>query len=208
MRRTIVLLGASVLALAGCTTENNGTPSTSAGTPSQTLPSGPADEVPGPGVPRVESPIDITHFQQAPCDSLTTTQVSELLGSGVTPKPDLNSPAGPSCIWNTPRISQAGAHVTFTNVDKLGLTSIYRAQGKKYPFFVQMDPIDGYPIVAYGVADERSNRGRCTVALGTSDTQVADINIAQSEENIGKKDPCAAAHDVAAKVLGNLKAGK
>jgi hypothetical protein len=93
-------------------------------------------------------------------------------------------------------------------VDKLGLTSVYKARGKQYSFFMPLDAIDGYPIVAYGPVDERVSRGRCTIALGTSDTQAVDINIARSEEKIGKKDPCAAAHDVAAKVLGNLRTVK
>ena len=42
------------------------------------------------------------------------------------------------------------------------------------------------------------------LAVGTSDQTDVDISITQSEDNIGKKDPCAAAHDVAAKVVGNL----
>ncbi|MEQ0563142.1 DUF3558 domain-containing protein [Amycolatopsis sp. NEAU-NG30] len=208
MRRAILLISGSLLVLTACTPKNDGSPLASAPTPSQASPSGSTDQVPGPGVPKVENPIDITHFQQTPCDSLTPNQIEELLGSGITPKPEPDSQAGPSCSWNAADSSQAGVHVIFANVDKLGLTSVYRAKGTTYPFFEPLDPIDGYPLVAYDGEGDQSAKGRCTVAMGTSDTQAVDISIAQSEEKVGKRNPCAAARDVAAKVLGNLKAGK
>ena len=208
MRRTILLISASLLVLTACTQKNDGSPSASSNTPGQVAPSSSTDQVPGPGVPKVETPIDVTHFQQTPCDSLTPSQINDLLGSNITPKPEPTSPAGPSCIWNTPNISQAGVHVTFTNVDKLGLTSVYRARGTTYPFFKPLEPVNGYPLVAYDGEGDQSTKGRCTVAMGTSDTQTVDINIAQSETNIGKKDPCAAAREVAGKVLENLRNGK
>ncbi|VVJ24298.1 Uncharacterised protein [Amycolatopsis camponoti] len=43
--------------------------------------------------------------------------------------------------------------------------------------------------------------------MGTSDTQTVDISVDQSEKNIGKNDPCEAARQVTAMVLGNAKAG-
>ncbi|WP_230863084.1 DUF3558 family protein [Amycolatopsis camponoti] len=81
------------------------------------------------------------------------------------------------------------------------------AKGTTYPFFEPLEPVDGYPLVAYdGVGDQRA-RGECTVAVGTSDTQTVDISVDQSEKNIGKNDPCEAARQVTAMVLGNAKAG-
>jgi hypothetical protein len=208
MRRTVVMLSASLLLLTACTPTKNGTPSPSTNTLSQPPSSGSADQLPGPGVPAVTNPIDIGHFQQSPCDSLTTEQVDSLLGQGASRKPDPNGQAGPECFWHSAGASQASVGIIFVNADKRGLTSVYQANGSQYKFFKPLDAIDDYPVVAYGVADERNSRGRCTVALGVSDTQAVDINIAQSEENIAHKDPCAAARDVAAKVLSNLKAGK
>ena len=208
MRRTFVLLSASLLTLAACTSTNQGNPLHSGDDPSQASPSSVADSVPGPGVPKVETPIDTTRFQQAPCNTLTEVQISDLLGPDVIPKPDLNGPGGPGCTWNVPKVSQAGVSVIFNKVNNGGLTTIYEKKGTKFPFFMPMDSIDGYPAVAYGLIDERSTRGRCAIALGTSDRDIVDVSIAQSEENIGKKDPCAAAHDVAGMVLGNLRAVK
>jgi hypothetical protein len=92
--------------------------------------------------------------------------------------------------------------VIFTNIDKRGLTSVYEHQ---YRFFLPLNPVDGYPAAAYGLADDRAARGRCQIAIGTSDQQTVDIAVAQSEDNIGKKDPCEAARGVASYVLGNLR---
>lgn len=208
MRRTLLLLSASLLALTACTPETGGTASPSSSTPGQASSSGSADEVPGNGVPKVENPLDISHFQQTPCDSLTSDQSKELLGPDVTTKPAVDDPAGPTCHWNVPAISQASVGVTYFKRTRLGITSIYKAKDTTYPFFMPMDPIDGYPIVAFGETDERNSRGRCSIAIGTSDTQQVDLSISLPEAKIGKKDPCTAARDVASKVLDNLRKAK
>ncbi|MEV6872743.1 DUF3558 domain-containing protein [Amycolatopsis sp. NPDC051128] len=200
------MISASLLALTACTTEKPGTASPSdSRVPSQTQPSGTADAVPGAEVPKVNSPIDITHFLQEPCDSLTAAQIEALLGAGVTPKTDLAAPAGPSCSVHPPSVTDASVVVIFSTVDKRGLTSIYQAQGTKYPFFMPMDAIDSYPVVAYGIADDRKTHGSCQIAIGTSDQQTVDIAVTQSKQNVGKPDPCDAAHGVAISVLGNLR---
>ncbi|HEY3468460.1 MAG TPA: DUF3558 domain-containing protein [Amycolatopsis sp.] len=205
MRRTLIPIGAAVLLLSACTTTNGGTPSPSSPTSDQPTTSGSATGLPGPGVPKVESPIDVTHFKSAPCDALTADQITGLLGPGVTPKTDLNAPAGPSCSIHPPEVTQAGVLVIFTDVDDRGLTSLYAAKDVKYPFFMPLSPVDGYPVVAYGLADDRASRGTCQIAVGTSDQQTVDIGVTQSEQNVGKTDPCEAARGVAASVLGNLR---
>jgi hypothetical protein len=207
MRRLLIVISASLLALTACTTEKPGTATPSGSVPSQTQAPGTADTVPGPGVPKVDSPIDVAHFLQAPCDSLTSKQIESLLGAGVTPKTELDAPAGPSCSLHPPSVTDASVVVVFSNVDKLGLTSIYQARGTKYPFFMPMDTIDSYPVVAYGIVDERNTHGRCQVAIGASDRQTVDVAVAQSKENIGQKDPCTAARGVASMVLENLRKG-
>jgi hypothetical protein len=97
--------------------------------------------------------------------------------------------------------------VTYIKANTTGLTAIYEKQGTTFPFFQPMESIDGYPTVAYGLVDERSD-GRCAIALGTSDQEVIDVAVAQSEKNIGKSNPCAAAHNVVSDVLGNLRGAK
>jgi hypothetical protein len=204
MRRIVIPISASILVLTACTTTNGGTASPSSLSTNGPTTSSSAD-IPGPGVPKVASPIDISHFKLAPCDSLTAEQVTDLLGPGVTPKADLNAPGGPSCSIHPPQVTQAGVLVIFTNVDNRGLTSVYAAKDVRFPFFMPLSPVDGYPIVAYGLADDRTTHGTCQIAVGTSDQQTVDIGVTQSEQNVGKKDPCEAARNVAASVLDNLR---
>jgi hypothetical protein len=207
MRRTITLVCVSLLAFAAsCTDKTNGTASPSANPSNQSSSPSPSSEgVPGPGVPKVETPLDVSHFQQTPCDSLTSSESQELLGRDVIAKPVVDDPAGPTCNWDVPAVSQAGVGVTYFKKTQLGLTGIYQSKGTTYPFFEPLEPIDGYPTVAFGTVDERNTKGRCLLALGTSDTQQVDIAISLSEGNISKEDPCKAAHEVAAKVLTNLR---
>lgn len=211
MRRILIMLVSGTLATAAaCTTTTSGNPSATSGT-SSTTQSSPSqsnsNEVPGPGVPKVDSPINTSRFLRAPCDSLTRDQVTELLGSGAEAKPDVAAPAGPTCDWHPAGASHAAVHVIFGAVDNLGLTSVYRARGTTYKLFEVLEPIDGYPVVAYGTSDRRTTDGMCAVALGTSDRSTMDVAISQSEENVGKQDPCDAARTVAVKVLENVRKG-
>ncbi|WP_439376565.1 DUF3558 domain-containing protein [Amycolatopsis lexingtonensis] len=200
-----VSLGAALLVLSACGTTNGGTPVPVTSAPSAPPSSEPADEVPGPGVPKVANPLDMTRFEQAPCAALTPAQVAGLLGADAETKPDLDAPAGPTCNWEAP--GRAGVGVIFGHLDKRGLTSVYAAKGKAYPFVEPLEPVDGYPLVAYDGAGDQRARGECTVAVGTSDTQAIDISVNQSEKNIGKSDPCQAAREVTAMVLGNARSG-
>lgn len=204
MRRALALAPLALFALAGCsaTTPGQAVPAESTGPP--TARTTPADEVPGPGVPKVPNPIDITRFKQNPCAALTAEQISSLLGDEARVVPDPKGAGGPGCGW----FSQAHLVVLFPNVDKLGLTSIYRAKGGTYPFFAPLAPVDGYPVVAYGIEDVRARLGECNVALGTSDRETVDVSITQSPAHKGEKDPCESAREVAGKVLGNLRGGR
>lgn len=211
MRRILILLASGTLAtLAACTTTTSGNPSTANGANSSS-PSVPSqsnsNEVPGPGVPKVDKPIDTSRFRQSPCESLPQDQVTELLGNGAKAKPDVAAPAGPTCDWHPAGTSHAAVHVIFGTVDNLGMTSVYRAKGTTYKLFEVLAPIDGYPVVAYGTSDMRSTDGICAVAVGTSDRSTMDVAISQSEENVGKKDPCDAARTIASKVLDNVRKG-
>jgi hypothetical protein len=205
MRRTVPMFSALLLTVVACSPTNPGKPSVPSTGSNAESPPATNKTVPGPGVPKVEHPIDVAHFKKNPCDALSETQVEALLGSNSSSKPDLQAPAGPTCDWDSDGVSQAGVGVIFVTADEFGLTSVYEAKGKQYQFVEPLDAIDGFPTAAYGVNDERTTRGRCAIALGVSDTQTVDVHVAQSELNIGKKDPCAAAHDVAAQVLSNLR---
>jgi hypothetical protein len=199
MRRSVVLLSASLLALTACSDTKAGT-----ATPVTTSPSS-ADTLPAPGVPRVETPVDTTRFKQAPCKALTAEEIASLLGSGATAEEQLDASGGPTCDWHPSGTTQAKVGVIFNKVNQAGLTGIYEKQGSTFRLFMPMEPVAGLPAVAYGLKDERTDGGRCAIAVGTSDHEMIDVSITQSEVNVGKKDPCAAAHEVAEKVAANIK---
>lgn len=199
MRRSLVLLSASLLFLTACSDTKSGT-ATPVATPSNST-----NDVPGPGVPKVETPVDTTRFKQAPCEALTSDEVTTLLGSSATAKEQLDAPGGPTCNWQPGGTTQATVGVIFNKVNQAGLTGIYEKQGSTFRLFMPVDPVEGLPAVAYGLKDERSSSGRCALAVGTSDQEMIDVSITQSEANVGKKDPCAAAHEVAEKVVDNIK---
>ncbi|WP_370970473.1 DUF3558 domain-containing protein [Amycolatopsis sp. cg9] len=200
----IVSLGAALLMLAACSTTSGGTPVPVSSAPSVSPSATASDEVPGPGVPKVANPVDLTTLEQSPCNALTPTQVAGLLGSGVETKPEPGAGVGPVCNWEAP--GRAGIGIIFGKLDKRGLTRVYAEKGKAYPFVEPLEPVGGYPLAAYDGLGDRRAEGECTVAVGTSDTQTIDISVNQSEKNIGKSDPCEAAREVTAMVLGNARA--
>ncbi|MFF1607144.1 DUF3558 domain-containing protein [Amycolatopsis sp. NPDC058278] len=199
MRRSLVLLGASLLVLTACS-------DTKAGTASPvTTSSIPTDAVPGPGVPKVDSPLDTARFKRTPCESLPAEEVTTLLGSGATAKEELSAPGGPTCNWQPAGTTQATVGIIFNKVNQAGLTAIYEQQGSTFRLFIPVAPVEGLPAVAYGLKDERATSGRCAIAVGTSDHEMIDVSITQSEANVGKTDPCVAAHEVAEKIVENIK---
>jgi hypothetical protein len=207
MRRTILLISAITLTLSACSTPTtNGTPTPTSGGTSPSA-SKSADQLPGPGVPKVDNPIDLTQIKQTPCNALTETQAKELLGPEVEPKERLDGSTGPSCMWAPPSATRPTVNVLFSKSPDRGMTSVYEAKGKTYKLFEPLESIEGFPVTAYGTEDERTSRGKCSVALGTSDTETIDIVLEQSEANIGKKDPCDAAREAAIRVLTTVRGG-
>jgi hypothetical protein len=208
VKRPLLLgLGALMLLAAACASTQNGTaqPSSTGSTTSST--SDPTPQLPAAGAPAVASPIDTKQFQQKPCTTLTDAQIAELLGPDTQPKEEQIDNTGLGCSWHPKTVTQAAVSVIYSTKNRSGLTTIYQQQGTTYPLFIPMDPIDGYPTVAYGLVDQRTSNGKCAIALGTSNQDVVDVAVALSEGNVGKKDPCAAAHEVATTVLSNLRAG-
>ncbi|MFI0800428.1 Protein of unknown function [Amycolatopsis lurida] len=203
MRRTILVLSAAALVLSACstpTTNGTPTPSTTGSSPS---PSNSASLPPG--VPKVEHSIDVTQFKQAPCTALTDAQAKEILGP-TTESKQRDGAAGPACRWTVPSSLNPRIDVVFGSGPDGGTASVYAAKGKAYKLVEPLEPIDGYPVTAYGVTDRRAE-GDCSVSLGISDTQTIGIALLQSEANIGKKDPCDAAREGAVRVLATIRGG-
>ncbi|WP_326945806.1 DUF3558 domain-containing protein [Amycolatopsis sp. NBC_01307] len=205
MRRVLPIAGVAVLMLTGCTGTTRGNPRPSSESPGQTATPDTADQVPGPGVPKVETPVDLTRFRQFPCEALSESQAGELIGPEVQTRPDLESPAGPACSWNPPDASRPLVRVIFDRAATAGLTSFYKDKSVKYALFTPLQPINGYPVVAYGVYDARDTEGVCSVAVGTSDQEVFDVGLTLSQANVGKKDPCDVAREGAIRALTTIR---
>ncbi|UMP02314.1 DUF3558 domain-containing protein [Amycolatopsis sp. EV170708-02-1] len=203
MRRTVLIVGAVALTVCACSppaTDGTAAPTSGGVSPS---PSAPATAPPE--IPKVESPIDLARFKQAPCSALTKPQVGDLLGA--TPDGQArDGAAGPACTWVIPSTTRPLISVVFTNTQDSGTAKIYAAKGKSYRLVEPLKPVDGYPLTAYGITDERS-MGRCSAALGTSDTETIGIAAEQSEANVGKKDPCDVAREAAIRVLATIRGG-
>ncbi|RSM71018.1 DUF3558 domain-containing protein [Amycolatopsis sp. WAC 01375] len=203
MRRTVLIVGAVALAVSACSTPTtNGTPSPTSGGASLSQ----SDSANAPAeVPKVGTPIDLTRFKQTPCNALTKPQVEELLGASADGEAR-DGAAGPACTWVVPSTTRPLVSVVFSNTQDSGTARIYAAKGKSYQFMEPLEAVDGYPLTAYGMKDERS-AGRCSAALGTSDTETIGVAAEQSEANVGKKSPCAVAREVAIRVLATIRGG-
>ena len=89
-----------------------------------------------------------------------------------------------------------------------GVSAMYQAhEDEKLAFFEPLEPVEGYPAVAYGVLDYRKD-GECSVVTGTSDEIAFEIVLRLSAKNVGKKDPCDTAAMVAGMVVQTMKAAQ
>ncbi|WP_244162510.1 DUF3558 domain-containing protein [Amycolatopsis regifaucium] len=202
----MLLVFVTTLVLSACSPTTNGTatPTGKESAPSPTSPETGA-QLPGPGVPNVDIPIDLARFKQAPCSGLTDAQAQELVGPTVESKARPNGDAGPGCGWSPPAAARPLVYVVFGGQTNRGLTAVYEAKGKAYKFVEPLASVDDYPLVAFGAEDERATKGHCLVAVGTSNSEVISIGLEQSEANIGKKDPCDTAREVAIRVLATVR---
>ncbi|HKS44085.1 MAG TPA: DUF3558 domain-containing protein [Amycolatopsis sp.] len=188
----------AVTLVASCTADKTGDARPTGSTTSAPQPS---TESAAPGV---ATPLTTDRYEQSPCDGLTQDQIDRFLGTGVSPEPDLNAPGGPACNWHTSDGSGASIGIGFV---AKGLSRIYGGKGSAFAFFQPLGTIQGYPAVAYGVNDDRMTSGSCTVAVGTSDNSTIDVGATIRRQNIGKKDPCDAAYQVAQTIIDNIKRG-
>jgi hypothetical protein len=204
-RLPLIVAAFSVAVATGCTTATAGTPlrsSTTSKAPSSDAPPNSSDDLPSDGAPKVENPLDISHFEQSPCDVLTTGQSQEL---NIPATGEQQSDAlGESCTW---RNSETRGMVTikiFSGVNR-GLSSIYQeAEAKDFQHFEPINSIDGYPAVAYNV-DSPEPTADCSVAIGVTDQLAFDMTVALSNANINKKNPCELAATVAAMALKTMR---
>ncbi|EHR48879.1 hypothetical protein SacmaDRAFT_0578 [Saccharomonospora marina XMU15] len=163
-----------------------------------------AVELPGYGAPKVEHPLDITHFRQVPCDTLTVEQVRTFIGTEFETRSDPNAAAGPRCMWTPVGDNTPGMWAAFPNLSDRGLTTLYYNR-HDYAFFEETPPASGYPSLAYDLVDRRAD-GACIVRVGTSDQETLDVSVWLGDRKVGVLDPCKATHQVASAAVKTIKA--
>jgi len=207
------LLAASVIGLtfaSACTTASQGEPrpATTAETAPPTSSSGaPGDneELPFAGAPKVDNPLDTSRYEQDPCQSLTSDQVQPLNLPPTGETMD-NVALGKGCEWFNPD-TRGEVNIVFVVGDPRGLSPEYEVNNRHgWKYFDELPDIEGYPAVARSGTDDR-DIGRCTVVTGVADDMSFETVLRLSQDNIGQKDPCEVAVQVAGLALQTMKQG-
>ncbi|MDT8915853.1 DUF3558 domain-containing protein [Amycolatopsis sp. PS_44_ISF1] len=149
---------------------------------------------------RVTNPLPAGTLDRDPCRALTPGQLTNLLGATTLGEPS-DSGIARTCSWaNNDRGSLITIQFVYIWRDGLGHVYANRDAG----FFKEMDPVQGFPVVAYGPDDERSI-GRCGVAIGVADNAAFEADATISRSNVGKTDACDAARRIGDAVVTTLK---
>lgn len=216
-RRNIQALLAAALCLAlasACATTSQGQPqqagtsrSTGPDTSSTTAPTSTPQsggQLPSDGAPKVENPLDASQYQQHPCQMLTVAQLQEL--NLPAQGEQRVAPLGLACHWFN---QDSGGNVDLQWADRnpRGLSGDYAAhKAGRFAYFIEYPNIEGFPGVASDLSDGR-DKGACIVTVGVTDQLEFQAGLGLSLPNIGKKDPCEVAVQVAAMVLKTMKGG-
>jgi uncharacterized protein DUF3558 len=211
IRRSLLLAGLLGLVFAAaCTTTSKGDPlpanSTSVATSNSTpRTSGNEEELPFAGAPKVAVPLNTSRYEQDPCLSLSAEQAREL-NLPTVGKATENEVLGVGCEWNNEE-TRGNVTIVFIVDDPRGLSPEYDANNRKeWAYFEILPTIEGYPAVARSLVDDR-DIGHCTVVVGAADDMAFETILRLSQANVGRKEPCATAAEVAGLALKTMKQG-
>ncbi|SEF22330.1 Protein of unknown function [Amycolatopsis pretoriensis] len=200
--RVTVVAVASVLTLAGCTSEEPGTATPVSSAPQSSGASS------NPDVPKVATPLDPSKYLSEPCTIVPAPALSALkfTDPGTAQQRDEGlGAAGPSCGWQIRGEGQSMVVIIATgNRDRGagGLAGLYTAhETGQYPFLEPAPEVAGYPAVYVDKRDRRPN-GFCSLDMGVADDLVIAVHSGGYE---GADDSCAAASQVAAAIITTLK---
>lgn len=207
----LAVIALSTIGLAACTTTAEGNPipdqvnSTEASTPDDpsTNDDPPPDDLPSDGAPKVENPIDATHFEQNPCDALTRTQANTLNVDPTGTRADTSF--GNGCLWRNPETG-GSALISFLSKGERGLSDTYRSyHDGDFEYFEPIADIEGFPAVAWDT-DSKKPANDCTLTIGLTDQLTVHVVTELSRDNVGQKDPCEVGAKVADEFLTTIKA--
>ncbi|HEX6356733.1 DUF3558 domain-containing protein [Actinophytocola sp.] len=205
--RTRLLLAITALSMAvvaGCTTTSEGVPlpgSNATTKPSLDDPST-DDGLPSDGAPKVENPLDVSRFEQKPCDALTSQQTKEL--NVPLAGEQKGDSLGETCYWRNSQ-TRGSVSLSLLSGDERGLSSLYReAEGKVFPYFESIDDIEGHPAMAFNTTEAKPTI-ECGVGVGVTDKLALLVLVGLSDARIGNRDPCEAATQVAGMAMKTMK---
>lgn len=159
------------------------------------------------GAPKVQNPLPAKVIEGSPCDTaLTPADIKEFIGAPDPAKLD-ETPSGPMCFWTNAAGNGAAISVFFHTKDTEGLSLTYRNIKPTAARFEELQPIQGYPAVAFLAAGlDPKLATSCHVEVGISDTltYAADLNLSDKASGKGI-DACTASRDVADRVMTNIK---
>lgn len=208
------LLATSLLGLAlvsACTETSEGAPraaatetTTSTSSP-DTTGNGSDEELPFAGAPKVDNPLDTSRYEQDPCRSLTSEQTQRL---NLPPIGTIDNDValGIGCAWFNEE-TRGEVNIDFIIDDPRGLSPEYESHKEgEFELFEELPDIEGYPAIIRSTADTR-DLGHCSVVVGVADDMAFASNVQLSRANIGQRDPCEVAVQVAGLALQTMKAG-
>lgn len=200
-RRTVLALPlALAVVLAACSQPMRGTSSPVSEQTTTTT----SVELPAYGAPKVDHPLDVSYFRQAPCETLTEEQVAKFVGARFEARSLPDDHTGPRCIWSPVGNARPLMWAAYPSLSDRGLTTLYYNRDA-YAFFEEGPPVGGYPSLVYDVVDRRPS-GACAVRVGTSDRETLDVSVWLGERKVGVLDPCEATQEVAGAAVETIKA--
>lgn len=157
------------------------------------------------GAPKVTDPLDTSRYEQDPCQSLTADQAQS---RNLPPTGTINNKVALSkaCEWKNPT-TRGYVQISFIVDDPRGLSPEYDANNrKKWAYFDILPKIEGFPAVARDITEGRDN-GYCSVVVGVADDMAFESNVQLSQANVGFKEPCGVAVDIAGLALQTMIQG-
>ncbi|SEB40291.1 Protein of unknown function [Amycolatopsis tolypomycina] len=193
---TMAAIMAGGLLVSAC----NGTPKAPAST--TTAPSSTASA--NGDVPTVPSPLPATALDGNPCESaLDSSQITQFLGQS-TPAKASDTELGPMCQWSSASGSGAGITVAYQTKSDQGIGLAYQNVKPQAARWEPLDPIQGFPAVAYANVDDKRS---CVVVVGVTGKLAFSTALTLGDKSAAEgKDCFDAAPRVADTVLTNLKA--
>lgn len=200
----IAVVAAGVVSLTACTTTAEGNPVPDRVNSTEVSSSeAPDDELPSDGAPKVENPIDVSHFEQKPCDALTAEQANALNVDPKGTRADISFGAG--CLWRNPA-SGGGVIINFLSKAKDGLSDTYRSNNRgEFKYFEPIEDLEGFPAAAWAT-DTEEPTSDCSITVGITDQLAIQTRTELSRNNVGHKDPCEAGMTATGKMLATMKA--